>query len=755
MKFCLKPLLTVTILFLYNYNTVFSQHAGSIKGTVKDLAKEEIISGVQIFIEGESIGDVTDSNGSFEIKNVAAGIYTIVASMIGYETAKIENVRIVSGEIAQVTFKLKQEVIESEEAVVVYATKIPKSVKNIGGSVYMIDKKEIKQTECRNIEEVLTKIPGAFTEDRFHGESNIVSFRGVGLHTHVTRGILVLVDGISINEAMGRTSFEGIDLENVERIEVLKGPVSALYGPNGITGVLNIITKEPSNEFHSSLKASAGSYDTRKLSAMAGSRIGGYKFLIDGNYFHSGGYQDRSTYKSSKIGFKVNTNYNNFGIFDLSMNYSTARSDYAGPLDSVQFSERSTESTNKYTGGDKDLIRVNLKHQKYWNENTSLNSDIYYRSRYDEGHYRDTQFGKDNIQLVGAETKLNTSFNLLGNRNTIVLGVSADQEEGLEKLYNRVDSSGVVTNLIDEGKSIYQIIGIYLQNEYELSKKLLITAGLRYDIVNYNWYDRFKSDGDNSDDNSISAISPKLGLAYNPLNSLTVFGNVGIGFNPPQISQLFIGSSYSGLPNPDLKPEYLTNYEIGIRGSLLKKVNYQISFYNMEFENQIVAEGEPAVYQNIGDTRHQGVETSLDIRLHNNMNGYLSYSYLDARFIKHPDYEDNELRKTPKHQMSTGLRYMHPTGISAAVDYKWMDEYYMDNQELNIYEGHALVNAKFGYKWQNYRLSLSVNNIFDTNYATWAYASSSYDYRTRTTTWEKSYYPGWPRNFTLTIGINF
>ena len=98
---------------------------------------------------------------------------------------------------------------------------------------------------------------------------------------------------------------------------------------------------------------------------------------------------------------------------------------------------------------------------------------------------------------------------------------------------------------------------------------------------------------------------------------------------------------------------------------------------------------------------------------------------------------------------------MHPNGITAALDYKWMDEYYMDNEELNIYDGYTLVNAKLGYRWQNYNLSISVNNLFDTNYATWAYASSSYDRITRSTIWEKRYYPGWPRNFTLTLGINF
>lgn len=740
----------IAISFLVIYSQLFSQDSGTIKGTVNDNNNIALI-GAQIYMDGESAGDVTDKNGLFEIQNLSAGTYTVTCSMIGYETVKIENVHVESGNSTQLKITLKQAILESEDEIIVYATKIPKSIKSVGGSVYMIDREQIKQTESRNIEETLTKIPGTFTEDRFHGSANLVSFRGIGLHSHVTRGILVLVDGISINEAMGRVSFEGIDLENVERIEVLKGPVSALYGPNGITGVMNIITKTPSPDFHSTVKVSEGSYNTRKLSAMASTGFGGYKFIVNGSYYHSGGYQDHSVFESSNFGLKINNNFNDFGIFDLAFDYSTTQSEYSGTLDYEQFQDRLTISSNKYTGGDKDLIRINLKHQKFWDEKTGLSSNIYYRSRLDDGHYMDTRFGKDNIQLIGWESKLNTSLDLFGNKNTIVLGASLDYEDGIVKEYNRVDSTGEVTDLISDGNSIYQILGLYIQDEYELFKSLSITAGLRYDQVKYDWNDRFTSDGDNSNDNSISAFSPKIGFAYNPFNKLTVFGNAGIGFNPPQISQLFIGSSYSGLPNQDLKPEYLTNYEIGLRGKIMDPVAYQVSFYNMDFKDQIVADGDPLKYENIGDTRHRGIETSFNFKLQNNLKSYISYSYLDARFIKHPDYENKKLRKTPENMLNAGLHYKHFTGIGASVDFKWMDKFYMDNEEINIYDGHSLVNAKLNYEWRNYYFSMNVNNVFDTNYATYAVAS----YNARSRSWSRSYYPGWPRNFTFTIRTNF
>ncbi|MCF6242428.1 MAG: TonB-dependent receptor plug domain-containing protein, partial [Bacteroidales bacterium] len=164
----------------------------------------------------------------------------------------------------EINFSLKEE-DQTVDEVTISATKTDKSVKAIGSQIYVIGSKRIEQTNGRNINEALMEIPGVFTEDTQHSEASVVSFRGVGLHTYVTRGILVLVDGIPITEAMGRTSFEGIDMQNAEKIEVMKGPVSALYGPNGLTGVINVIEKKPQDGLHGNFEGLIGSYGTYKV----------------------------------------------------------------------------------------------------------------------------------------------------------------------------------------------------------------------------------------------------------------------------------------------------------------------------------------------------------------------------------------------------------------------------------------------------------------------------------------------------------
>jgi len=748
-------LIAIVLLLSVSESEMTAQTKGSIHGTISDASTGQVIEFVQVKLVELSVGSITDKEGNFEISNVPVGSYTLEVSMLGFIPEHIKDYRVEAEQSRNLGIRLQPESYNLNE-LTVSATKISKTIKDIGSPVYVIGTKELEQIEGRNIEESLATIPGVFTENRFNGGSNVVSFRGIGIHTHVTRGILVLVDGVPLNETSGRVDFEGVDMENAERIEVIKGPVSSLYGPNGITGVINVIEKEARTGFHGGINAYYGSYDMRKLAANVNGGSEKFKYLIKSNYIYSGGYQDRQEYDSKSVGIKMSNEFKNHGRLSFTADYVTAYTEYAGPLDSTQFNERSTVATRKFTGSDKDMFRLNLNYRKKIGKNSDLFSSIYYRKRLNEGHYRDSQFGVDDINTLGAEFRWKSSFSLLSRMNTISLGVSADKENGTEELYAREEDTGEIGPMIDDGRSGYLLGGIYIQDEYFILSKLALTLGVRFDMVQYDWEDNFNTGEENSSDQgSVNSVSPKFGLVYHPSDKMTLFGNISKGFNPPQISQLYIGSSYSGHPNPDLNPEYLINYEVGLRGNAGTVFDYQLSLFRMDFRDQIVADGDPPTYTNLGDTRHSGLEVAVKFNPFKNLGGHLSYSYLFTEFISDPKYKGNTLRKTPANQLNTSIQYRFDFGLTASLDYVFMDEYYMDNEEMNVYEGHSLVNAKLLYKFRLWYVGFRINNVFDMNYATWAYASSSYDYRTRTSSWSKSYYPGLPRNYTISMGINF
>ncbi len=735
-------------------NTIsLAQSYGSLTGIIADDSTGKSLEGAHVFIKELKKGATTSESGEFTLEKLPEGVYSLEVSMLGYHSKKVENVDVHPGEVTELQIRIVSETIIFDE-LVISATKYAQSIKNISSPVYVIGKRELLQSEGRNIDEVFQTIPGVYSEDRFHSNYNLISFRGIGLHSHVTRGILVLVDGVPVNEAMGRTVFEGVDMENIRKLEVIKGPVSALYGPNAITGVINILEREPEEGTHGEVTTGAGSYDAYRLGGNIRGGNKSFSYLVKANYQYSGGYQEHSNYGMKLAGINLRKEFGQFGRVGLTTDYILSTANYGGTLDSVAYHERSREATKKFAGSDKKLFRMNINHIKKW-KSAQLFSYIGAQRRYDEGHYSDANFGTDDIWMYRAEVRLSSSSNLLGKESSLSVGGNIEFENGKESLNERDEETGEIGVLTDDGRSKYRIAGLYLQEEFSLVKQLTLTFGVRVDEVNYRYNDLLEQDENENYKNNIMAVSPKFGFAYNPNKNITIFGNAGKGFNPPQISQLFIGSSYSGLPNPDLKPEYLVNAELGVRGNVNDRIQYQCTIFDMRFEDQIVADGEPAVYENIGETHHKGIETALQVNPGKNLTAYLNYSYLNARFEDHPEYQGNKLCKSPENQLGMGLRYNLSTGTILSVDYKWTGPYFMDNEEVNSYDGHSLLNAKIIQSWKSFDFSLRVDNIFNVNYATYANASKSFNRQSRTYEWNKSYYRGWPTNYSFRVQYNF
>ena len=375
-----SKIILVLLFSVFLSNTIISQETGILKGIVYNKISKKGMPDVQVFIKSLGVGSITDESGLFEIGNIPIGEYIVETKMIGFSGQKNEKVKVDRGIGTTIEFFLESDDFKMDE-ITVSATTTAKSIKTIGSPVYILGARELEQTDGRNIDEALLTVPGVFTEDRHHGEAAVVSFRGVGLHTHVTRGILVLVDGVPVTEAMGRTTFEGIDMYNTQKIEVLKGPVSALYGPNGITGVINVISKKPKDGIHGGIDASYGSYNTGRLAANINGGANGFNYLVSGNYYNSVGYQDRSDYNSIRAGLKLSKDFKEYGKLRFSTEYNVNSNLSGGPLDSAQFADRSTEATRSFTGSDKKLYRLNLDYVKTWDNNSALIVNTYMRGR--------------------------------------------------------------------------------------------------------------------------------------------------------------------------------------------------------------------------------------------------------------------------------------------------------------------------------------------------------------------------------------
>ncbi len=555
----------------------------------------------------------------------------------------------------------------------------------------------------------------------------------------VTYGILVLVDGIPMNDADGRIDFQSIDLNNVKRVEVIKGPVSALYGPNGSVGVINIVTKNPPKKFSGKASFSYGSYKTWKAYVSGGETVGKVGVRLDASRRGSQGYRPRSSNFEDKVSGRVTGDLGDLGSVALNLFYGHTSRETPGPLDETQFDNHERVATRSSSSTEMDFYRAGLFYRKGW-DTRSVHFSLYFNRR-----NRDSQWPsgitETHINTLGSELRFIQLYNLFGYQNNLTVGASFITEIGPSKFWRR--RNGVKGDLSRDGYSRQNNYGIYAQNVFTLARPLKVTLGIRYDKVHYRYSDRLKSDGDDSGTKSMDAWSPKFGVTYN-YKAQTFYLNIGKGFVPPTLYRLFSGR----YANPNLKPQYLTDYEVGVRGRLVRNVRYELAVYYMKFKNQIQYNRVDEKYENIGKTKHKGFEASLRWMFLRHFILRANYSFNISRFDNDPVYGNNYVKKAPKHMMGLGVTYINK-GLTLSVWMKKIWKYYMDNENTKYYPGYTLVNAKVSYHWKRFFASFYVNNLLDNYYATWASRYTRYG-RVR-----EYYFPGWPLNVMFTVGVRF
>ena len=233
------------LLFILFTTSVFAQTTGKIAGTVLDKESGDVLPGANVFIEGTSIGAATDLNGAFHIINVPPGNYTLVVQMMGYRKFMVQNLRVSVNRTTNIKAELVSEIIEGE-TVVVQADKITLK-KDQTSSIRNVTSDQIDLLPVENISNIIDLQAGVTNGHFRGGRRNEVSF---------------MIDGIQVVEAFGgeNTAVE-IETEVVEELEVITGTFNAEYG-RAMSGVVNAVTKDGTDEFHGSFSSSLSNYYT-------------------------------------------------------------------------------------------------------------------------------------------------------------------------------------------------------------------------------------------------------------------------------------------------------------------------------------------------------------------------------------------------------------------------------------------------------------------------------------------------------------
>ncbi len=550
--------------------------------------------------------------------------------------------------------------------VVVTGAKIETSRKLVPLSVSQISEQNIENSGQINILPALNfYTPGIFVTERnilgfgvSTGGSGSITIRGVGGSPNT--GTLILIDGHPQYQGIfGHPLPDAYVASDVEKVEIIRGPASILYGSNAMGGVINIITKKQKKEgLATNLGASYGSYNTQKYYGTIGYKKNKFNVFASINHDRTDGIRDSTDFQITngftKIGYEINNQFDIFADFSIA---KFKANDIGPEFKPAPFNIDITRGKTSLSIENKfDKLEGAIK--IYHNFGTHNLSDGW--------HSNDRNSGIMLYQTLK-----------LFKFNNITLGSDLKQ-------YGGTGNSGMAKN---ELKTVNEL-AFYTYIQQTIFQKLTVSAGLRLEN-NSNYGNEF---------------IPLAGIAYNPLKNTTLKTSVSKGFRSPTIMEMYLFA-----PNPLLEPERMINYEISwLQIFLNNHLNFELTAYKAKGENLIQVAGQyPNITrENIGTFANQGIEISTKYAITKHLYINVNYSYLDM---------EKPVIAAPKHQINFNINYSYKI-FSINISAQHIEKLYTSiNPEIT--QSYTLLNARLTAEpLHDLNIFVSGNNLFNQKY---------------------------------------
>jgi len=575
--------------------------------------------------------------------------------------------------------------IELNEIEVVSATKTKQSIKDVTSNVSIITQEEIEERHYQSVADALKTVAGInYTSNGGLGATTSINLRGAG-----NNRTLILIDGIRYQDPSNTSgaSIQHLMIENIKRIEIIKGAQSGIWGADASAGVINIITKEPKNGLHASGYTEAGSFLTKKFGASASYKKDKFDFQVNVDRIISDGfsvqapkdkdvddYEDdayRNTTLNLKAGYNI-TDAARVSINVIDINANKEYDSYANPNDTAMQSDVSDQ-----------LYGVTFT-QKYKNHNITLKAERSDYERKEIGtvaswgveNVKKFEGTKDNFELMDKIQYNKKDFFLLG------MGMSSDEVEY------------ILTNN-ETHKKTNRDKFIYATNSNKISS-LVLTESIRHD--NYNNFEN-KTTG-------------KIGIKYNFTKDLYATSNAGTAYNVPNIMQEL--NPWGGT-NSDLNPEKTKSFDVSFGYK-----NFQATYFYNKIDNLIEWYdpdgwgGTPAIYKNLdGESIFKGYEFTYTQDFAQSVYVTLNYNILSAK-----DKNGKELARRPHTTFKASINYYVNDDFSISAYGEYIGERFNGADKSGVQTGrYTVVNLASNYDVnKNFAVYAKIDNLFDKKY---------------------------------------
>jgi len=594
-----------------------------------------------------------------------------------------------------------------QHEIVVTATRLETPAKEIASSVTVITRERLEQSKKATVIEALQEVLGvSIVQNGPPGAAASVFLRGANSeHT------LILMDGVELNDPISPSrSFDlaHLTLDNIERIEILRGPQSTLYGSDALGGVVNIITKKGQGKPKFSLSSVAGSYGTIITSAGINGSTERMQYSLGTSYFRSDGFsaasanyegnEEKDGYRNltiwGRLGFRLSDNLD----VDLILRTLNTQIDIDNAGGAQGDDPNNVQDYNALFI--KTQIR-NLMLNNRWELKLGLSLVDYDRQHEnptDEAHLLDSDNGFFKSKLF----KIDWQNNLfLHETNTFTLGIDYQQEQG-ESEYNSDGIWGPFSSIFPSRRA--HVTGFYLQDQIRLANRFFATLGLRLDD-----HSQFGS-----------SVTYRLAPAFFIEATQTKFrATYGTAFKSPSLYQLYAPGTFLGpIGNAELNPEKSIGWDIGVEQQLLGgKVLLAVTYFYNDYKDLINFDFLQG-YMNIGKAESKGTEILIRAHPFDDMSFKATYTRTEA---KDKD-TDADLLRRPKQKFSASLNYNFQKKLNINLTFIRIGE--QDDMDFSAWPssrltlpGYSLLNAAVSFNFtSSFQIFCRLDNILNKEY---------------------------------------
>ncbi len=605
--------------------------------------------------------------------------------------------------------------------VVVTGSRVAEPAERIPANVTVIDREALQNSNAQNVAELLRSEQGIVVRDLLgNGKTAQVDLRGFGETGPYNN--LVLVDGRRVNEIdLSGVDWTQIPLEQVERIEIVRGTGSVLYGDNAVGGVINIITKLPPKGWSASVNGSTGSFGSHKERFELGGGGERLRASLFGSYQDTDGYRRNNDFRAGNIGGKILADPVDFLGLRLSGSHHSDDYGLPGPLSAAELSADRKGSTAPNDKAETEDSYLDLGFDVALGALGDLILDLSFRTRESESDWTSLSWAEEReTETLGAAPRYVLSRALFGRPNKVILGLDVYRSE--QDVTSYFGAPLAPSGIAGVEKSTY---GFYAHDELSLSDAFILSLGARRESVEYDFKQRDLgpfplaplSDSLSERENAYSA-----GLTWLYGSGSSLFARVNRSFRFPLVDELVIFDYVAGRirVNDDLKPQAGTHYELGVKHVFAPGFEGRLTFFRAEIKDEIFFNPATFFNENHPETLHQGMEIGGQAALtrHLSLNG--SYTYQKATFERDP-FRGNDVPAVPRQKASLGLSVSDIwPGLVLSAAWNYVGTSYLISDQANGFDkldSYHTLDARLSYTWKWLKAFAGASNLTGEKYS--------------------------------------